>query len=1178
MDKRLHNGGAMAFGNDGKLYITMGDAGIRDNAITLNDVHGTLIRLNEDGTVPYDNPYTKASGYENSYRCADTEGRVPKNAPEDSYCGEIWAHGLRNPFRLDMDHSVTDKVKFTFSVVGAQHIEALFYGGTDYKGTNYGWPTYEGICRPAQMDKCEPNLDDPSITMPFHWYEHISFENGGCVGGQAHVPPGVFPPQFKYLFIDFILLKIYNLEVDRPDLARDDLEPPLPPTRNETFYTSIQAEGANINEARMVDLWFGPYKDTQALYVTKFGNHDTVLRIRYNGVVNKPPKPDFTYDYWGALGVKFDASLTTDPEGDKLKYKWDFGDESESDKTFVWHTYAQPGEYSVTLRVTDKAKQEQQMTTTVKVGYPPTVQINSPAANKTFSVGEILRLEGEAVDFRGNPIPKERLSWEVRQHHADHFHPFLDPTTNMNDFDLYPAPNPEDYLAATNSFLKVLLTAKDEYGLTETVSVDVMPEVVMVNVTTQPPGLEVSVDGFGIEAPKIITSWNDYSLPVTVADQLPYIFKEWSDGRTARSRTIEIFEEANGDLPQVQALFCRAFAFNCENHDECCSGYCSPGMSGICSVMPSLPTSPPTFSPTISPTTSPPTMSPTSTPTKSPPTSPPTVSPTSAPTTISPTSTETTMSPTLTISPTSAPYALVPDLEYLDLEIDVTSPSFDDQPPLDLLYHKNDDNAFPSDEGSARASFSNNGVNNGGTGTQNNSLMFGLFAATALVLGLVYYLARCKKSDKVEECVDPTQRAIDESESDVECGNNDYYYNGNIKGAETSSTEDSEDNNSSPTPDDNESISSEPRDVNDLENQRDDASVPQDSDHISRADLMKPLTPSQLLAHSEARASGENKEEEEVEGILQFILGATQSWFPKPQSAGLEQESFDNTSANQSASLSLPSPQESDAQKNSQAKLLPDADAVEASFDSSVQRDLGEPSEVIDSLVQNYFEEKTNTEVEDVKSTSMLSAIPNNNDSSFVESIDEHELALALSDLNEDKSISMLRPILDNNDSSFEVSISEYERALDMILSLSFESSSNLETNEDLTKTAEGTSLLDQLLATPKQVTESPSKELENESTPEVNLSPMKTPALKLDGGSSASKTIPFMSPEANHPPKEAEETPETDPFPSDESCMETSFESKKSETSKIKNLQSNFASTVDGSISGIFKEDSLLC
>ena len=567
MDERMHNGGAMAFGNDGKLYITTGDAGNRKNSGSFDNVHSSIIRLNEDGSVPDDNPFTKASGYSNSYRCANTRGRVPEDAPTDSYCAEVWANGLRNPFRIEMNASVKNKVKFSVGDVGAQHIESIYYGGTDFKGMNYGWPTYEGVCRPSRMSDCQPN-DDPSIIMPFHWYEHISYKEGGCIGGQVFVPEGIWPSEFKYLFIDFILLKIYSLEENRPDFACEKCSPPLPPTRNTTFYESFKKEGEHINEARMVEMWFGPYKDTQALYVTKYGNHDTVLRIRYNGIINKPPRPAFDFEYDGRLSVKFDSSLTTDPDGDDLKYEWYFGDDSAVvfNQTMPFHRYSLPGEYTATLKVTDTSGQKQEISHTVKVGTTPKVKIISPAKNATFEVGQTLRLKGEAIDSLGNPIPSEQLTWEVRQRHADHFHPFLDPTSG-NDFDLYPAPDPEDYIAATNSFLEVILKAEDEYGLSETVSVEVKPHIIMVNVMTEPPGLDLVIDGYGIKAPQTIFSWKGFKLPVTVQDQLPYVFMKWSDGRTARTRSFSIYQETNDPPPLVKAIFCNPLATKCENQD-----------------------------------------------------------------------------------------------------------------------------------------------------------------------------------------------------------------------------------------------------------------------------------------------------------------------------------------------------------------------------------------------------------------------------------------------------------------------------------------------------------------------------------------------------------------------------------------------------------------------------------
>lgn len=114
--KKVHNGGAMLFGVDGKLYLTTGDGGESKSSQPLNHTHGSIIRLNEDGSVPEDNPFTSQNGY-NGVRCADTEGGTAEGV-----CSEVFAHGLRNPFRLAVDTKEKEKVKFTISDVGKRTI------------------------------------------------------------------------------------------------------------------------------------------------------------------------------------------------------------------------------------------------------------------------------------------------------------------------------------------------------------------------------------------------------------------------------------------------------------------------------------------------------------------------------------------------------------------------------------------------------------------------------------------------------------------------------------------------------------------------------------------------------------------------------------------------------------------------------------------------------------------------------------------------------------------------------------------------------------------------------------------------------------------------------------------------------------------------------------------------
>ena len=74
-----HNGGALQFGIDGKLYVAVGDNSVSDRAQNLNSVFGKMLRFNEDGTIPSDNPHCTTQG---NLACA------------------VWARGLRNPFTL----------------------------------------------------------------------------------------------------------------------------------------------------------------------------------------------------------------------------------------------------------------------------------------------------------------------------------------------------------------------------------------------------------------------------------------------------------------------------------------------------------------------------------------------------------------------------------------------------------------------------------------------------------------------------------------------------------------------------------------------------------------------------------------------------------------------------------------------------------------------------------------------------------------------------------------------------------------------------------------------------------------------------------------------------------------------------------------------------------------------
>lgn len=79
--KHMHNGGTIALGSDGKLWVTTGDGGSRDPPVSqdLGHLHGKILRLNLDGSIPGDNPYAS-----DGVKCAKSGGKT-----KDGVCGEM---------------------------------------------------------------------------------------------------------------------------------------------------------------------------------------------------------------------------------------------------------------------------------------------------------------------------------------------------------------------------------------------------------------------------------------------------------------------------------------------------------------------------------------------------------------------------------------------------------------------------------------------------------------------------------------------------------------------------------------------------------------------------------------------------------------------------------------------------------------------------------------------------------------------------------------------------------------------------------------------------------------------------------------------------------------------------------------------------------------------------------
>ena len=390
-------------------------------------------------------------------------------------------------------------------------------------------------------------------------------ESGQITGG-AFVPNGVWPIEYDgaYVYADYGLNKLYLIQ-------QTDKEPCLdcnPPKSNQnvTDFTTLK---------RVLNLAFGPYNGTQALYWSNATG--AINRIVYAGNGNRAPTAVATADPTEGvanLTVEFDGSKSTDPDGDTLIYQWDFNVTTNATTTPAnatntttlakpSFTYTANGVYVATLTVSDGRGGNSTTTIDISVGTRPAILIASPAENYTFAVGDNITLSANVTDGANATLSGKSLTWEVRFHQDDSYLLFLEETTG-NNIKLPPAPKPKDYPSAQTSFLEIILTATDKDGLSTTVTREISPTIVTVDLETIPSGLSLVLDGTRIETPVTAISWENHELEVQAPNQTldgqAYIWSSWSTGENISDINITIpkaspddaivanFTELNGTL------------------------------------------------------------------------------------------------------------------------------------------------------------------------------------------------------------------------------------------------------------------------------------------------------------------------------------------------------------------------------------------------------------------------------------------------------------------------------------------------------------------------------------------------------------------------------------------------------------------------------------------------------
>jgi glucose/arabinose dehydrogenase len=167
-----HNGGWIGFGPDDKLYVASGDGGSggdpQNNAQNLDNLLGKFLRINADGSIPADNPFVGVAGRD-----------------------EIWAYGLRNPYRAGFDRTTGELYAGDVGQGAREEIDLIVAGG------NYGWRKFEGTLVHNATDATPVNA-----LPPLFQYDHAG---GRCsiIGGYVYRGAAITGHAGDYFYADF---------------------------------------------------------------------------------------------------------------------------------------------------------------------------------------------------------------------------------------------------------------------------------------------------------------------------------------------------------------------------------------------------------------------------------------------------------------------------------------------------------------------------------------------------------------------------------------------------------------------------------------------------------------------------------------------------------------------------------------------------------------------------------------------------------------------------------------------------------------------------------------------------------------------------------------------------------------------------------------------------------------
>jgi glucose/arabinose dehydrogenase len=474
-----HNGGALAFGADGKLYVAVGENAVGSNAQSMNNLLGKMLRINPNGSIPTDNPF---------YNTATGRNRA------------IWALGLRNPFTFAFNPTGSGMF---INDVGQGAWEEVNDG---VPGANYGWPETEGM------------TTDPRFDSPRYAYGHTG---GVCAitGGAFYSPQTAqYPADYNgdYFFADYCAGWIRKMESATG-------------TGVVTFATGLPSP---------VDL---KVSDDGSLYYLargSGGNGGVVYRIQYGAsaptITSHPASRTVAPGASVTFGVRASGAGT-------LRYQWqrngtNIAGATSQDYTLASAALADNGARFRAVVANDFGSvTSSEAVLTVTANQGPTAVIAQPSAGTLYSGGSVINYSGTGTDPEDGTLGGSAFTWQVDFHHDTHSHPFIASTSGAQSGS-FTIPTTGE--TSANVWYRIYLTVRDSAGLTHTVQRDIRPRTVSLTLATSPAGLQLRLDDQPVSTPTTFASVvgivrNIAAAATQSSGSTTYEFVSWSDGGAA---------------------------------------------------------------------------------------------------------------------------------------------------------------------------------------------------------------------------------------------------------------------------------------------------------------------------------------------------------------------------------------------------------------------------------------------------------------------------------------------------------------------------------------------------------------------------------------------------------------------------------------------------------------------